>query len=127
MPDRQHFSHFTAKAKQWWFFAILSVTALACISCSDAAPSQEKTVQSLHVTKAGMMPLTNLAPLQGDMTPVVSVSTPQSTLTAAPTVPPFSSTATPTAIVNSSLSYEAEASQNTLASGAKSISCSGCS
>jgi hypothetical protein len=60
------------------------------------------------------------------MTPTVSASTPESVrVTTTPTAQPPSPT--PTVIATPGTSYEAEASQNTLAGGAKVVSCTNCS
>lgn len=97
--------------KQWWFLTILSVIALACISCSDAAQqtsqSQRKTVRSPHVAKTGGMPLTDSAP---STTPTAIASTPITT----------------SSIATSSTSYEAEAADNTK-DGTKIFPCNLCS
>lgn len=92
--------------KQWCFLTLLSVIALACNLCSDAAQqtsqSQRKTVRSPHVAKTEGMPLTDSAP---SITPTAIASIP---------------VATP------STSYEVEAADNTR-DGTKTFSCSLCS
>src|SRR5262249_18749731 len=112
MLEREYPSQLRARAKPRWLFTILSVIALACISFSDAAPSQRRTVQSPHVSEAGRLPLTDSVPPQGNRTPTVPVPPPQRTPTIA--------TPTPT----TSTSYEAEAPQSTLTGGAQVLSCS---
>src|SRR5947199_5134807 len=94
MLDREHPSQLRARAKSWCFFTILSVIALACVSCSNASQqassSRGGTVQPPHITEGGRMALTDSVPPQEDITPTVSVS--------APTPPRVPATAHPTPI-----------------------------
>jgi hypothetical protein len=117
--DRQDSSQQASRARSQWFFTILSVIALVCVSCNNAVQQTSqprgRTVQSPRVTVAAGLPLTDSAPPQADMTPTVLVSTPQSMQLAT------------TPIATPGISYEAESSVNTLAGGAAVSNCSGCS
>jgi hypothetical protein len=123
---RQNLPQLTERARPWWFFTILSVIALACASCNNAVQQTSqprgRTVQSPHVTIAAGMPLTDSAPPQLDVTPMVLVPQLHNSLTIA--TPTSISTPTPKIIPTS---YEAEAPQNTLTGSAGPISCSSCS
>jgi hypothetical protein len=100
MLERQHSSHSKARTKQWYFFMLLSVAALAYVSCSDTAhhTSREAIVQPPPIMKQGRMPLTD-SPPQDVITPTVPISTPSNTLfTIIPKLPLPSLTATPLAV-----------------------------
>jgi len=115
MLDRQYLVDPAARIKRWQLLIILCVIAIACASCNNAAQqtssSRGRTVQAPRVTVAAGLPLTDSAPPQLDVTPTVSTL-------GSPTPAAIISPATPT-------SYEAEASQNTLAGGAHVIDCKG--
>jgi len=78
--DRQDPSKLRVRVKSWWFFTILSVIAIVCVSCSSApqqtSSSRGRTVQSPRVTVAAGLPLTDSAPPQLDVTPTILASTP---------------------------------------------------
>ncbi len=89
MLDREYSSQLRARAKRWWFFTILSVIALVCISCSGATQQTSSsgggTVQSAHTTQGARLPLTDSVPPRGDMTPTVPVSPSQKVVSTTPT------------------------------------------
>lgn len=119
MLDRQYPTDPATRTKSWRFFTILSVIAFACISCNDTSQqtssSQRWPVQPPRITEGGRMPLTDSAPT----IPTALI---------APPSPNGLATDTPTVLATTiPISYEAEALQNTRASGARVISCSGCS
>jgi hypothetical protein len=113
--DRVYFSRLRVRAKPWWFFPVLFVVTLACASCNEASqqtfPSRGKTIQRPRITETTRPPLTDSAPPLLDVTPTVPTSLSQR-------IPIMT-----TPISTSPISYEAESSQNTLASGAKVIGC----
>ena len=80
MLDRPYPSQLTIRGKPWWFLTILSMIALVCGSCSDAAKppfhSQQATVQPAHLIEATRLPLADSAPPQGNVIPMVPVTTP---------------------------------------------------
>ena len=93
MLARYYRSDLATRTKRWRFFMVLSMIALFYISCSDAthqiSSSRQGTVQSPHTTKAKGMPLTDSESPQGDMTPMVSASTPESALVTTDTYTDF--------------------------------------
>src|SRR5260370_12615575 len=117
--DRQDPSQLMARARPRWFFTILSVIAIVCASCNNAAQqlssSPRGAMQPPHVTEVRRMPLTDSVPPL--ITPTVPVSPPQNMLSIpTPIVKPIPTTPT---------SYEAEAPQNTLTDPAHVIGCGG--
>ena len=87
MLNRQCSSDSAVRIKPWWFFTILSVIAFVCVSCSDMAPFQGKSMHSLHLPASGTLPLTDSAPPQGDVIPTVPASPPHGTQVSATPTP----------------------------------------
>src|SRR5260370_39168866 len=80
--DRQDPSQLMARARPRWFFTILSVIAIVCASCNNAAQrtssSPRGTMQPPHVTEVRRMPLTDSVPPL--IPPTDPVSPPQNML-----------------------------------------------